>query len=49
MIKKFFAVVSLAAVLCSVTACNTVNGMGKDLERAGEATSETARDVSRKL
>jgi predicted small secreted protein len=49
MIKKFFAVVSLAAVLCSVTACNTVNGMGKDLERAGEATSNTARDVSRKL
>lgn len=49
MIKKFFAVVSLAAVLCSLTACNTVGGIGKDIERAGEATSDTARDVSRKL
>lgn len=49
MIKKFFAVVSLAAVLCSLTACNTVSGIGKDLERAGEATSDTARDVSRKM
>jgi predicted small secreted protein len=49
MMKKFFAFLVLAGALCSVTACNTVNGMGKDLERAGEATSETARDVSRKM
>jgi predicted small secreted protein len=49
MIKKFFAIVSLAAVLCSLTACNTVGGIGKDIERAGEATSDTARDVSRKM
>lgn len=32
-------------VLLSVTACNTVAGAGKDVERAGDAIHDKARDV----
>jgi predicted small secreted protein len=39
----------LVGVFGSLAGCNTINGMGKDIERAGEATSDTARDVSRKM
>jgi predicted small secreted protein len=49
MFKTILAMLVLAGVLGSVAGCNTVNGMGKDIERAGEATSDTARDVSRKM
>ncbi len=49
MFKSILAMLILAGVLGSIAGCNTVNGMGKDIERAGEATSDTARDVGRKL
>ena len=49
MFKTILAMLVLAGVLGSVAGCNTVNGMGKDIERAGEATSDTARDVGRKM
>ena len=29
----------------AVAACNTVEGAGKDVEAAGEAVSDTAREV----
>jgi entericidin B len=38
--------VRLLMVLCCVTiltACNTLNGMGKDIEKAGEAVQKTAK------
>ena len=49
MIKTIFAMLVLFGVLGSVAGCNTFDGMGKDLERAGEATSDTARDVGRRM
>lgn len=49
MVKTLFAILVLAGVIGAMAGCNTVNGIGKDLERAGEATSDTARDVSRKM
>jgi predicted small secreted protein len=49
MTKSILALLLLVGVLGSIAGCNTVDGMGKDLERAGEATSDTARDVSRKM
>ncbi|WP_081816705.1 entericidin A/B family lipoprotein [Fodinicurvata fenggangensis] len=33
----------------ALSACNTIEGMGRDVELAGEATSETARDAKREL
>lgn len=49
MIKSILAMLLLVGVFGSIAGCNTFDGMGKDLERAGEATSDTARDVSRKM
>jgi predicted small secreted protein len=39
-------------VLLSITGligCNTIEGAGKDIERGGEAVSDTARDVKRDM
>ena len=49
MFKTILALLLLVGVFGSVAGCNTIDGMGKDLERAGEATSDTARDVARKF
>lgn len=49
MVKTIFAILVLVGVIGSTAGCNTVEGMGRDLERAGEATSDTARDVGRKM
>ncbi|MCB8880707.1 entericidin A/B family lipoprotein [Acidisoma cellulosilytica] len=39
----------LAGAALSLSACNTVNGAGKDVSNAGAATSNTATDVQQKL
>lgn len=49
MFKSIMAMLVLVGVLGSVAGCNTVDGIGKDLGVAGTATSDTARDVGRKM
>jgi len=49
MFKKLLAVLALIGVFGSVAGCNTVDGIGKDLGVAGAATSDTARDVGKKM
>ena len=49
MLNRILSILMLAGVLGSLAACNTVDGMGKDIERAGEATSDTARDVGKRM
>ncbi len=49
MLRKALAVLMLIGTFGSISGCNTVDGMGKDLERAGEATSDTAKDVKKKM
>ena len=49
MLNRILSILVLAGVLGSLAACNTVDGMGKDIERAGEATSDTARDVGKRM
>jgi len=39
----------LAGAVLSLSACNTVNGAGKDISNAGAATSNTAATVQQKL
>ncbi len=42
----------LAAMLvaaAAVSACNTAEGVGKDVESAGDAVQETAKDVKKKM
>ena len=42
--RKIVVLAALAASLM-VTACNTVQGAGKDVEAAGHAVSDTAEEV----
>jgi predicted small secreted protein len=49
MFKKILVVLALIGVFGSVAGCNTVDGIGKDLGVAGAATSDTARDVGKKM
>ena len=41
-------IVTAAAVLAALvlTGCNTVAGMGRDVQAAGEAVAQTAEDVA---
>ena len=43
--RKIFALAAAAALLTSVAACNTVEGLGKDTSAAGSAVSDAARDT----
>jgi predicted small secreted protein len=51
-LKKIFSTLiivgSLAGILGSM-ACNTVKGLGRDIERGGEATQDAAESVRRRL
>ena len=49
MIKSILALLVLTGVFGALAGCNTVDGIGKDLGVAGAATSDTARDVGRKM
>jgi len=49
--KVFLALIivgSLAGILGSV-ACNTIHGLGRDIERGGEKTQDAADAVRRRL
>jgi entericidin B len=49
MIRRILAAWMLLGLLGAAAGCNTIEGAGKDIERAGEATQDTARDVKRKM
>jgi len=49
MLKKILSSLILAVLFGSIAGCNTISGLGKDIERAGEATQDTAADVKRKM
>jgi predicted small secreted protein len=46
--KKLFALMLLLSI-AGLIGCNTIEGAGKDIERGGEAVSETAKDVKRDM
>ena len=46
--KRSVAALLLIA-LSTLAACNTVQGIGKDVERGGEKVQDTARDVQKKM
>jgi entericidin B len=49
MLRKLIAATACAGLLAALTGCNTVQGLGKDLEKAGEKTQEAADAVRKKL
>ena len=45
---KKVLIASIAAVVV-LTGCNTIKGFGKDVSKAGEAVSDTAQKVEKKI
>lgn len=45
MFKRTIAVAFVSLTLLAVTACNTVEGAGKDVSSAGKAVSNAAEDA----
>lgn len=49
MLQRILAAMMLVGVLSTTPGCNTVEGVGKDIERGGEATQDAARDVKKNM
>lgn len=43
--NKIFAVLALLVAGIGLSACNTVEGAGQDIQRGGEAIEDTANDA----
>jgi len=41
--KKFSVYLTALALLAGLTACNTVNGFGRDVQKVGEKIEDTAK------
>jgi predicted small secreted protein len=41
--KKLFAIAAACLFAASLTACNTVQGIGKDIEKGGEAIQKATK------
>ena len=41
--KKLFTVATLIAAVLGLQACNTIEGMGKDISKAGDKIEEAAK------
>jgi entericidin B len=44
MLRKFILAIALGSVALAVTACNTVKGLGNDIESVGEGGDEIIND-----
>ncbi len=47
--KNELKIIAVVTALLGTAACNTIEGVGRDVEEAGEETSETAREVKEDL
>ena len=43
--KKLLLVLATFLALPALTACNTIEGVGEDVQATGDAVSDTARDA----
>jgi entericidin B len=46
--KKLITLMVLVSI-AGLIGCNTIEGAGKDIQRGGEAVSDTAKDVKRDM
>jgi entericidin B len=46
--NKVLALILLIAI-CGLSACNTIEGAGKDIQSGGDAMSDAARDVKKEM
>jgi entericidin B len=47
--KKIVAALFVAALVPTLAACNTVKGVGKDVQAGGEAVEDVAKDVEKEI
>lgn len=45
--KKIISIMCLVAMGLGLSACNTMQGVGKDVERGGEKVQDAASDAKR--
>jgi len=43
MLRKLVAAITLVSCVLVLSACNTVQGLGKDIEKGGEAIQKSAK------
>ena len=48
-VMSAFVIFVLAVAMLLSTACNTVHGLGQDIERGGEKTQDAADAVKKKM
>ncbi|HWW99888.1 entericidin A/B family lipoprotein [Collimonas sp.] len=49
MIKKVMVIAAMFGMFGAISACNTVSGMGKDVQTGGEKVQDAAQDVQKKM
>lgn len=49
MARKILVLVLMLGYMSTLTACNTFEGMGKDVERGGEHVQDAAKEVKKKM
>lgn len=47
--KKYAAILLAVAMIPSLAACNTIKGVGKDVQAGGEAVEEVATEVQKEI
>jgi predicted small secreted protein len=41
--RNLLLIIAAIAVVCGLAACNTVDGIGKDIKKAGESIEDAAK------
>lgn len=49
MVRKIRVLLLILGYMSALTACNTIEGMGKDVERGGEHVQDAAKEVQKKM
>jgi predicted small secreted protein len=47
--KNLFTILSLSLFVLGLTGCNTVQGIGQDVQKGGEKVQEVAKKVQNKM
>jgi predicted small secreted protein len=47
--RRIIFAIFMVVLLGTITACNTIHGLGRDVERVGEETQDAANAVKRRL
>jgi predicted small secreted protein len=49
MLQRIFGALMMLVILGAIVGCNTIHGLGQDIERGGEKTQDAADAVKKKM